>query len=285
MRHLVTAFLLSASPAAADTLTHLGTFVWDTPSVVGLSGLEVSDDGTSFATISDRGWYLAGDFLRTDGQISGINLRDFLPIRGIDGLPVSARRVGDWADAEGLAVAPDGRLWIGFERWAHVSAYDAPDQTGQWIKDHPTFAAYDDNRQIEALALHPDGTLYAFAEQPLDGAFPVYRLDGKTWTIAGTLPPQDRFALVGADFDVDGRLYLLERKLALGLWWQNRVRRVDLTTFTSEILWTGGRGDFGNLEGLALWHDADGLRLTLVSDNNGDRSDPTHFVEFRLNPD
>ena len=28
--------------------------------------------------------------------------------------------------------------------------------------------------------------------------------------------------------------------------------------------------------------DEAGLRITMVSDNNGDQSDPTQFVEFRL---
>ena len=36
------------------------------------------------------------------------------------------------------------------------------------------------------------------------------------------------------------------------------------------------------LEGIALWRDAPGLRLVLVSDNNGDADDLTQFVEFRL---
>ena len=31
---------------------------------------------------------------------------------GQNGYPVSARRVGDWSDAEGLAIAPDGTAWV-----------------------------------------------------------------------------------------------------------------------------------------------------------------------------
>ena len=34
--------------------------------------------------------------------------------------------------------------------------------------------------------------------------------------------------IVGADFADDGTLYLLERKLVVGIWWQSRIRRVRL---------------------------------------------------------
>ena len=48
------------------------------------------------------------------------------------------------------------------------------------------------------------------------------------------------------------------------------------------ILWTGERGEYDNLEGISVWQDEKGLRLTLVSDNNGSSDVPTEFVEFRL---
>lgn len=286
-RHVGLALLLAAVfrvlPAAADSLAHVGTFEWDTRAVIGLSGLEVSQDGATFHAVGDRGWFLSGRFERQAGRISGVVLDRLLPILGNDGLPVAARRVSDWGDAEGLAMAPDGSYWISFERWAHVSRYEAPDQAGHWIKDHPVFREFADNRQLEALALHPDGTLYVFPEQPLGQGFPIFRLAPEGWEIPGEIAYRDGFLIVGADFDADGRLYLLERKLVLGFWWQNRIRRLRIEApEAAEILWTGGRGEFNNLEGIAVWPAADGLRLTLVSDNNGKKGEPTQFVEFSL---
>jgi hypothetical protein len=279
----ILASFFSCLGAQADTLTHIGTFEWPTEAVVGLSGLEVSEDGLTFYAIGDRGWYLSGEFERDGDQIVGILLQKFLPILGNDGLPVAARRVGDWSDAEGLAIAPDGTHWISFERWAHVSRYDGPELKGQWIKDHPSFYNYRDNRQLEALALHPNGTLYAFPERPLSNGFPIYRLDSATWSVSGKISERDGFSIVGADFDSDGKLYLLERKLVLGLWWQNRVRRLQVESPSSyEILWTGDRGEYYNLEGIAVWRDGFGLRITMVSDNNADPQEITQFVEFRL---
>ena len=112
----------------------------------------------------------------------------------------------------------------------------------------------------------------------------MYRLNEEGWTIEGQLPERDLFAIVGADFDDNGDLYLLERKLVMGLWWQSRIRRVRLDGNEDRTLWTSERGDYGNLEGLALWRDGDRLMMTAVSDNNGGDGTPTEFIDFELVP-
>jgi hypothetical protein len=267
--------------ARADSLEFIGQFDLLTESAVGLSGIEVSDDGAEFTAVSDQGWWITGSFERDGEDIQNIANFAVAPILDSDGLPVAARRVGDLADAEGLAVLPDGRTWVSFERWARVAQYASITSSAQWIKDHPTFYDHADNWQLESVAVAPNGTIYAFSEKPLIEGFPIYRLEGRTWVIDGYLPEHDVFAIVGADFDENGDLYLLERKLVVGLWWQNRVRRVRLDGTEDVILWTGERDQFENLEGLSVWRDEEGLRMTLVSDNNGN-GNPTQFVEFRL---
>lgn len=272
--------------AGADTLVPAGAFTWVTESVVGLSGLEVSDDGIDFSAIGDRGWFLSGRFERLNKRISGLTVERFLPILGNDGLPVAARRIADWSDAEGLAIASDGTMWIAFEQWTRVARYSSPESPGIWIRDHPSFHQYALNRQLEAVAWRQDGTIYAFPEQPLKEGFPVYRLAEDIWDISGYFPQDDGFAVVGADFAPDDRLYLLERKLVIGLWWQSRVRRLTLSPEgkpkIDEVLWTSKRGEYNNLEGIAVWPSEGGLRLTLVSDSNSDPDEPTQFVEYRL---
>lgn len=273
--------LNTATASFAGGLIHLGTVEWASEDVVGISGLEVSADGLEFAAIGDRGWFLTGQLKRDGGQFSDVEVTTILPLLSGYGKPVAARRTIDQADAEGLAMAEDGSFWVSFERWAHVSQYDAPTAPAGWIKDHPDFAEMSDNQQLEALALHPDGTLYTFPEKPMGGSFPVFALKDETWEITGQIPPSDGFAIVGADFDTDGVLYLLERKLVLGVWWQNQIRRFDLEALDQgETLWVSGRGEYGNLEGLSLWYAPDGLRLVLVSDNNAWQGAPTQFVEF-----
>lgn len=266
-----------------ETLEPIGVVELETESIFGVSGLEVSPDGGGFVAVTDRGWWLEGRFARRGELMTGIEVLRIEPIIGQNGFPVSARRVGDWSDAEGLALAPDGTAWVAFERWAHVWRFDRVFGTAQWIKDHPTFYDHAENWQLEAAAVAPDGTVYVFSEKPLVDGFPIYRLgEDNLWTIDDYLPEQDVFAIVGADFSEDGALYLLERKLVVGLWWQNRIRRVRLDGSEDVILWTGERGEYENLEGISVWQDEKGLRLTLVSDNNGAANTPTQFVEFRL---
>jgi len=285
MRARLVAIALAATPGwlAAETLEPVGVVNWESESILGVSGLEVSRDGATFFAVTDRGWWLEGKFDRRGGMLNDVELGSIQPIIGQDGLPVAARRVGDWSDAEGLAILPDGTAYVSFERWAHVWRFEEVFAEAQWIKDHETFYDHAENWQLEAIAASPAGEIYAFSEKPLPEGFPIYRLGANDiWVIDGYLPEEDIFAIVGADFAEDGSLYILERKLVVGLWWQNRIRRVRLDGSEDVVLWTGERGEYENLEGIAVWYDAGGLRLTLVSDNNGRDSTPTQFVEFRL---
>ncbi len=287
MRKSLVALISFCMPAfaAAEELELIGTLHLDTQSIVGLSGLEVSDDGLSFTAVADRGWWLTGRFLRQNGVISEVFLDEVQPIIGQDGFPVSARRIGDWSDAEGLAIAPDGRAWVSFERWTRVAWFERIMTQSNWIKDHPSFYDYSENWQLEAVAIDPKGQVYAFPEKPQIEGFPIYRLAPEGWVIDAYLPEYDVFSIVGADFDENGDLYLLERKLIVGLWWQSRIRRIRLDGSEDAAIWTSERGEYGNLEGIALWRDEEELRLVLVSDNNANEDTPTEFVEFRLTED
>jgi len=285
MRQYFIALILGMFPALVHgaELSLIGRYAWSTEDVVGVSGIEILEDGSGYLAVSDDGWWLEGSFTRKNDVIIDHKLRRLEPIIAQNGLPVSARRVADWSDAEGLALAPDGRVWVSFERWAHVLEFDAPFTRARLIRDHPTFRTFADNWQLEAIAVDPEGRVFVFSEKPMIEGFPIYRLrNGREWVIDGYLPERDVFAIVGADFDEDGTLYLLERKLVVGLWWQNRVRRIRLDGSLDETIWTSERGEFDNMEGITLWRDAEGLRMTLVSDNNGSQNVPTEFVEFRV---
>ena len=273
-----------ALPALADTVEPISRYAWETEIIAGVSGLELSADGKDFVAVGDRGFWMEGTIVRDANGITGIDVGRIAPILGIDGNPVAARRVGDHSDAEGLALDPDGTAWISFERWAHVTRHDGGlDSIGIHIRDHETFYDHADNWQLEAIAISPEGDIYTFSEKPFPDGFPIYKLVDGEWTITGTLPERDLFAIVGADFDDNGDLYLLERKLVMGFWWQSRIRRIRLDGTEDRTLWTSERGDFGNLEGIALWRRNGELILTAVSDNNN-QDDPTEFVDFRLVP-
>ena len=272
-----------SGPATSAGLEQVGRVVWDGEVVQGISGIEVSEDGARFEAVSDAGWRFAGQLVRRGETLEAVTLDRLAPILGNDGWPVSARRVGDWRDAEGLAVAPDGTSWISFERWSRVQRFDPGDPTGQWIKDHSAFREQSDNRQLEAVAVDAAGRVFTFPERPMADGFPIFVLEDDGWRIEGHIAERDGFSIVGADFDDAGTLWLLERKHFLGRLWRNRIRRLDPSDpETIETVWTGARDEFYNLEGLSVWRASDGLRILCVGDNNGKRTVPTEIVEFRL---
>lgn len=281
MRANTLALILAlAAPAAADPIAVVDI---SENAVQGLSGIELSDDGLSFLAVSDRGWFHLGTLERVEGTLTGGRVTEILPIIGQDGIPVSARRVGDWSDAEGLAITPDGTIYVSFERWMRVARYTDTRSPAQWIKDHPDFRTYPENRQLEAVAVDAAGTIYAFPESEAEGGgFPIYRLDPDGWSVAGRLPASDAYSVVGADFGPDGALYVLERKLVFATWFRSRIRQIDVGSGADRVVWESPPDAFGNLEGLSVWQAQDGLRALMVSDNNGQDGVPTILVELRL---
>ena len=281
MRHFVLALALLAGCGAvmADTKS-FGSYTWDRSerSFGGMSGLELSADGTRFVAVNDSAWLYSGTITRSAGQITDVTVTDRQKLRDSSG-----RRLGrDFNDAEGLALAPDGTLYVSFEGTARVDAYAAFDAVTP-LPLHPDFPGLQNNSALEALAIGPDGALYTLPERSgrANRPFPVYRFAGGVWDVAFRLPRRGPFLPVGADIGPDGRFYLLERDFT-GIGFRSRVRRFAIDgSDETEILVTGnGRHD--NLEGIAVWQDAAGLRMTLLSDDNFKWFQRTEFVEYRL---
>ena len=195
---------VAALPVCADELEIIGETEWAIEVANGISGLEVSADGMEFVAVSDKGWVFSGSFDRDQDRIAEISLKRAAALLGNDGLPVAARRIGDWSDAEGLAITEDGTAFVSFERWAHVSRYEDIWETGEWIQDHQTFSEYEENRQLEAAAVEPSGRIITIPERPLRSGFPVYGLEADGWKIIGEISERNGFSAVGADFDSNG---------------------------------------------------------------------------------
>lgn len=267
----------------------MGRFVWQVPEpgIGGLSGLKLAPDGNDFIAIGDRGIVVTGRLERDQGHISGALVTEVAPLRGTTGQPLS----GHAADAEGLERAPDGTLFVSFERDHRVVSYAAPGAPGRPLPRHTGFARLVSNNGMEALAMDASGVLWAIAESSGDWTqpFPVFRFAGGGWTQPFGLPRRGPYLAVGAEFGPDGRLYLLERDFAgvlRGV--SSRVRAFSLGAegplAEEEILITP-HGQFDNLEAITLWQEPGGaLRLTLLSDDNFNALQRTEFVEFRLAP-
>lgn len=281
---LLAGILLAAPLQAAE---YLGSFHWTYPKPYfgGWSGIEISDDGSRFVAVGDSGQIVDGLVRREGDVITGL---DFPLVKRLQ--TDHGKRVGPAKlfDSEGLAMAPDGTLFVSFERWARVRSFSDWTARPRMVKRHPDFPRMRSNGSLEALALGPDGALYTLAEgRP--GWWrdrKIYRLKDDVWEIFDHLPATDRFNPVGADFGPDGLFYLLERQWFPLVGFRSRVRRFSVTDSGFEdgetVLETRFR-THDNLEGIAVWRDQVGrLRLTMVADDNFSRFQRTEIVEYAV---
>lgn len=278
--------LQACVPASAMTLDYVGTFVWTgaETSFGGFSGVEISPDGTAFHALTDRAHLYWGSIERdSQGVIRSLNVAGRAHLKDSKGAPLPPGYTGD---SEGLAIGGDGTLWISFEGFDRIARHDGPDAPAIPLPPPPRLPGMRLNAGLEALAFQ-DGTLYAVPERSgaADRPFPVLTLRDGLWGEAGAIRRDPRWLPVGADFGPDGRFYLLERDFRGILGFASRVRRMRLTEDgpqDEEILLTTRPLQYDNLEGLAVWHDGQGIRLTMISDDNFLLLQRTELVEYRL---
>ncbi|MEI4473134.1 esterase-like activity of phytase family protein [Frigidibacter sp. MR17.24] len=294
---LVAGCLHSNAAPAADGLpaTFVGRHVWTSPdrALGGLSGIELSADGRSVVVLSDRGYVFSGTLERdAEGAVTGASVGPAMALMDLRGGAMS----GKLSDSEGLALRDDGGFWVSFEQQARVMSYDRPGTRGRPGPVRPEFRRLEENGALEALAIDPQGRLVTLPEEPLpdETDTPVWRLEGNRWTAAFRITRDGRWKPVGADYGPDGRLYLLERAFWPPFGFQSRVRRFDPpVTATApaspplpgEAILESNVGEFDNLEGLAIWSDAEGaIRLTMIADDNFIALQRTELIDYRLPP-
>ena len=140
------------------------------------------------------------------------------------------------------------------------------------LPGHLDFAKMTRNRQLEALAIDSNGTLYTLPEVASHrvNGLQLYAIKEGLWQVEAHIPSRGFFMAVGADFGPNNLFYLLERS-ASPLGFRTRVRRFDLSQddLTEEILLTTGQLSHDNLEGISVWVDPKGAtRVTMISDDN-----------------
>ncbi len=277
----VAAALVAAGPACAEA-TFLGRYVWTGgwDGFGGWSGIEVAEDGAGFVAVSDRTALVQGRLLRDGaGNVAGVEVTDRAEITDVDGNQMRSAR----GDSEGIALAADGTLYISFEGVTRVRVQPGLHGTPSLLPDDPAFAEMQNNAGLEAIAIAPDGALYTLPERSgrVERPFPVYRFRNGAWDVPFSIPRSGPFLLSGADVGPDGRLYLLERDFA-GIGFRSQVRSFDLTGGDERIELESRIGQFDNLEGIAVWQDGQGIRLTMISDDNQNWFQDTEIVEYRL---
>lgn len=266
---------------------YVGTYVWhiDAADFGGFSGIEIEDAGRSFTVLSDRATLRWGNVQRDQqGAITGLQVNGHARLKDSGGKKLMPGWKGD---SEGLAIGPDGRIWVSFEGLTRVVGHDTADANATVLPRPQAFKDMQRNSSLEALAVLADGTLLTLPERSgaMNRPFPVWRFRNGEWDQPFSVPRDGDWLPVDADVGPDGRFYLLERDFLGLLGFRSRVRRFDLsqTAMTNErVLLTTRPLQYDNLEGIAVWDDGQGIRLTMISDDNFNRIQRTELVEYKV---
>lgn len=277
---LIVALLCGGQMAFGQTQL-IGTFDWtiDDPDFGGLSAIHVTAEGKGFYAITDKGRGLTGTFVRNGEVITDVAAGPLVMLHNING----ALLKGWTTDPEGIAVDADGTIFLSFEGLTRVYAYASFEATPISLPSHPDFPKMQRNSALEAIAIDQDGTLYTFPERSgrANLPFPAYRFRNGAWDIPFSIPRRGAFLIVGADIGPDGRLYILERDFT-GFGFRSRVRRFAIDGSSEERLLETHTGTHDNLEGISVWADDTGLRMTMIADDNFKFFQQTQIVEYRI---
>ncbi len=275
-------------PAHAASLELVSQLTLSSPDARfgGLSSLELSQDGQAALMTTDQGAFVRARIIREEGKITAVSDINITMMIGKNAQPMTPFR----RDAEGLAVAQDGRIFVSFEGWHVVMDFASIDVQGFNLPRVDEMKGLARNSGLEALAIDEDGTLIAIPERSgdLNRPFPVLRFRDGVWDSRLSVSRSGGFLPVGADFGPDGRLYVLERKF-LGFWgFASRIRSYAMgedALQDEETLLRTPAGTHHNLEGISVWATSDGeIRVTMVADNNFWSRLRSELVEYRLNP-
>ncbi len=254
----------------APGVRYAGGLVLRGSALHGLSDLKI--EGDRAWAVSDFG-ELVRFTVRLDGRgrLAGADSATSRPLTGPDGAALTPKAN---ADAEGLAILPDGRVLVSFERdpriWSYgVGANDRPSRVSTPEADFP------DNAGLEGLSAAPGGWL------ALGEGGGAWLCDETACDSLGAATPADDFRFTGADRDPAGGWFVVERYYRPPLDMRVRVRRLSVEGVLSEpLIELRPPASTDNFEGIAAVATTEGTRLYLLSDDNANPLQKTLFLAF-----
>ncbi len=286
-------------------LTFLGglTLTSDNRHFGGFSGLEVSHDGKRFVSVSDRGHWLTGGLVYEEGRLKGISDTRLAPILDRKG------RIEDRksrSDAEAVAAwssrGIDGKVIVGFERRERVEQFNIGKHgfkaKAKRIKSPKAISQGQKNGEIEALGRFTEGPkkgwLVAVSERnhARDDS-----LRGWLWRKGKThefhIPRHEDYLVTGLAILPGGKdIITVERSFKPPVLVGMALRRFSVedlqkrNTGPGQLLFAGKLTTYqiDNMEGIAAHEDERGTIITVISDDNFNKSvQSTVMFQFRLN--
>ncbi|MDX1716672.1 MAG: esterase-like activity of phytase family protein [Anderseniella sp.] len=269
----------------------------------GFSGLDVSPDGKSFLSVSDRGHWLAGDFVYRDGRLAGVTNTRLAPLRNGQG-NVDERK--SRSDAEAVAAWTSkgikGKVIVGFERRERVELFNLGGKRGlaaaaERVRLPKAASEGKSNGELEALGRFLDGPLKGWLigisernETP-DGAlrgwlwktgktheFHITRRGDYRITGLAILPGSNEIITIERSFNPPFGVGMAMRRFKVADL-QNRAAGSGTLVFDGKL----PAYTFDNMEGIAAHRDERGTVITVISDDNFNRSiQSTVMFQFRL---
>jgi len=286
-------------------LTFLGglTLSSDNEDFGGFSGLDVSRDGKRFISVSDRGHWLTGGLVYEDGRLKGISTPRLAPILNRKGA-IADRKSG--RDAEAVAAwssnGLEGKVIVGFERRERVERFNIAKHgfkaKAKRIRSPKALAQGQRNGELEALG--------RFSEGPLKGWLVAISernhakddsLRGWLWRKGKTrefhIPRHEDYLITGLAILPGGReIITVERSFKRPILVGMTLRRFSVedlqkrNTGPGHLVFSGKLTSYqiDNMEGIAAHEDERGTIITVISDDNFNKSvQSTVMFQFRLN--
>lgn len=234
-------------------------------------------DGDDFVSVSDAGDLVRGR-LRLDagGRLTGVEGLRWRRLALMDGSPITDKADGD---AEGLFLLADGRVSVAFERRHRLWAYglETPGAAEPLASPDTDFPL---NDGMEGVSAAP-------------GGWRVAGESGGVWDCAATScrvvvsppaepVPDSEYRITGMDRDPGGDgFWVVERRFRPPVDVRGRIRWMAADgTMGPALVELSLPSTVDNFEGIAAVAHGDGVRLYILSDDNGSERQRTLLLAF-----